>query len=363
MLLELHPANILTVVNYSLDWTLQDGQVLGVGRLHVSRGPPRFTSQMKTYTLSDASESSLPISLTFSRIGASHSNIFQCNVNWFKDTGNPCRKDDDPRNSHRDKQARSFRSRWYEEFRNQLRSTPGAILDTQSGVPIMERSKDNSKKVLLESLQHSASPSRVHSISERTADPGHDLMCRFFSQSAPRIPNHRIRQKTKELLPPIRLSPPICSSNLTDKGGSSECSFVRPDLCSASSSGDQNHQSHSSPSCQNTAEAFDSAPLWYKQLSCDMEKPSRQRSLHRTSESRKLRREAEQGMLRAQQNIGLDDKAHAHFRCSPEYGRTPSVHPLTPPHRPRLWIKGSSSEESVEQAVTAPKICKCAIQC
>lgn len=294
-------------------------------------------------------------------MGASDSSIFQCDVNWFQDAGPGGHRGYDSRSSHHDQHVRSFRSKRYEDSRNQPTSTSG---DTRNSVPFVERSKDNSQKSLARPLQYPSNQSRMHSVKESTTHLGRDLLAPFFSPYGPRITSHRIRQSTTELLPPISLLPKVCSPDIPEQRPSSECSLMQHAPFSASSLRVHNRQSHPNISYQDTPEAFGSAPPWHQQSSCCIRKPSGQRSLHKTLGSRKLRREAEWGMLGTQQAVQINGKAQAHcITHSPNHGGIPSEHPVTPPPKSRVWIEASSSEESVEQAVTAPKICTRGMQC
>lgn len=306
--------------------------------------------QMKTCTVRDASVTSLPTSLTFSRRGPSNSNIFQCDVNWVKHEGNACHRERDPRRIYQDQQGRSPRRKWYEDSPNELISTSGAILDNRCCAPVVKWIGDNSQKSLARTLQHHSSPSYVLPSNDTTTHPDRDLPPQSFSPYAPRIVSHRMRQNPKELLSPINLLSPICNPDIADQSPSTESPSAQHDLFSASSLRIHKHGSHQGIACHNDLGAFDLAPHWCQQSSRCIKKPSAQRSLHKTLGSRKLRHEAESGTLEAQQPVRLDDKAQSLSKHPSDCGGGPYDQPVKPPRRPRLWIDASSSEESVEHA-------------
>lgn len=306
--------------------------------------------------------SSLPFSLTFSRLDASNSNIFRCEPSW------PCDTDGSSHDySWRDSysplhvQSPGFTAGWNHRGQHVLHS-----IAPRTRQPWMSCVGKSDRKPLSEPLSPLHLPERraqLPSTDDRASPSIHELLPLISSPEESRAAQYLAQQKPSRLLPPIDLVPQYHEPSTVAQESAIIRSQKESNLSSIFAPQDDRYprswELDSVASLDPTA--ADPPDPKYPQtcLGCTSSCP-KPRSLHKISASRELRRQAGWPSADTQPVIEAAERSGPH--SSTNSLESHAIHyerPCTPTSKPRLWIEASSSEESLEQAVLSlPYFCK-----
>ena len=313
--------------------------------------------------LSLNSVSLLPASFTFSRLGTSDSNIFHCATNL---AGSICYQDHPPERSYDDRFLGLSRDRLFQGTQNQLASVPRTTLAYQYPNPVKEMGRGKALQGLAHSSQHPPNHPRAQDAEALTTHLDHNLLPSACSSGRLRRAIGDHRKSTVELLPPINFVPQTQTYPISAPSPSLESTFVEHGSSPSSSMYNHNCSAswgeviipeHMTPKTSNLAS------LCIEQSLRGDSSSSGSRSLHKKSGSRELRRQAGCVPIGTRQVLQTQKESQTHdSNGSPEPRGSVDEQPITPPRKLRLWLETSSSDESIEQAVTAPKICMLRVQ-
>lgn len=313
----------------------------------------KVSTSMEFHNRDAAFASPLPASFTFSRLAATHSCIFQCETSWSRHVnGNSC-SNNGPISDCQCDHVTSAGSKSCEAPQSQRMSTQIPIWDSQCSAPRTARIEKHSE-VLGRPFQY---PHRDDQL-ECGKGSGHymayNLSPMDFSSSRPKLTNAK-------LLPPASILSPNCDPNEPARKSVVSCPSTASFLAAAGlqdlypprprSAG--NAHAHDTGEVSNPALSCSERGLACKDTSCGW------RRLHNCPGSKQLRPRAGRALF-ARPGPDWDDQQAQPwcFISSSNAGTVCSDQPITPLQKSDLRSETSSSEESVEQAVTAPRICR-----
>lgn len=311
---------------------------------------------MERSTLNDTAIPQLPVSLTFSRLGASSSSIFNCEPRWLNTIGdNSSVSYSETSCTSIDPQASSTLSRWN-------RCSPQIRFGAASRTPHYRMPRQNGDKndSAMESLGPPCSL-HDHTQTKFSEYPVHWSMHEFPTLNDLlgdlKATEHTFHQNIAGLLPPINLGSKPNGFHISSE-----------EVAAARSSKESNSSSNFEVGAKSSARPWGSRSV-AQQIAADPTGPAPKtsrtalgsngilsqqppRSPYNFSTSSKLRQQA--GWPGAGERQPLNAKAECGRRTPLDFGRIQCKQLVTPVSKPQLRIKSSNSEESFEQAVRSP---------
>ena len=302
--------------------------------------------------------SPLPVSLTFSRLGPGDSNIFQCEPHW-PNGNNGCHDEHTTSGPYSHLYFQLLKAHAGRARQKQHASDTVIPAVRQHLMPCLTRFDNkpcNEPLIPTLSLDGHAQDSET----EKHADISHSGRFSSPSSRASSAAQWLLQHKAARLLPPIDFVPqvyhgvkptneaPVCPSREVSNSSKKSDGPIEPYLRS------KKPELAASP---DLVKPDPPDPIHHQQSLGSNDAPPKPRSLHKISASGELRRDAGWPLADTQLHIEPVEECDSQSRTSSlELNAAYNCEqPSTPASsKSRLWIEPSSSEESVEQAVTQP---------